>query len=319
MKKNLEKKLQLRRKITEFLRNDYRYEDPAIYDILLYCHTSKNNIIFANNDWEKINPEYTFDTPIPRIVVHDPDKTIFEQSLLRPAFCKAFEDQRKRAQYQAEVFTAPWIVNLQANLIDAEYWGGASPFNKQKAKESEGWDTSPEPITFPNSKGETWQDYVLQNRLEITCGEAPYIVTRYDSTSGGIVPIKERVGMLDRKLRIINENTTTKDDWEYYTLRAVQCCYGYEYQGDNLYLGRKNILDSIIDYYVDRFGEQPNTRYIKLIAETVAWNLFQMDGLELTLPNKENVNAILFDWKDEKIIEFKSLIQEEKPSKSKRK
>lgn len=317
MKKDTEKKLQLRRKASEFLKNSYRYEDPSIYDILLQCRTSKQNIIFANDDWAKENPEYTFDTPIPRIAVHDPDKTIFEQSMIRPSFCKAFSDKRKRAQDKAEVFTAPWIVNLQINLIDAEYWGGESPFNKQKTPEHNGWVTSHEPIPFPNKHDETWQHYVRQNRLEITCGEAPYIVSRYDTTTGEMVPVKERVGMLDRKLRVVNENTTTQQDWEIYALLAVQGCYGYEYQGDNLYLGRKNVLDSIIDYHVDRFDHMPSTRYLKIIAETIAWNFFQMDGLKHTLPNKENVNAIIFDWKGMKILEFKSLIQEQPSSKRK--
>lgn len=311
MKKDLEKKLQLRRKASDFLKKFYRYQHPEIYDILLYCHTSKQNIIFANDDWEKENPEYTFDTPIPRIAVHNPDKTVFEQSMIVPSFCKAFSDKRKRAQYKAEVFTAPWIVNLQLNLIDAEYWGGESPFNKQKDKQNEGWDTIYKPIPFPNKHSETWQQYVRQTRLEITCGEAPYIVSRYDTTTGDIIPVKERVGMLDRKLRVVNENTTTQQDWEIYALYALQSCYGYEYQGDNLYLGRKNVLDSMIDYYLDRFNELPSVRLLKLFAETIAWNFFQMDGLKHTLPNKENVNAIIFDWKGMKILEFKSLMKDQ--------
>ncbi|MBO7084803.1 hypothetical protein J6W20_02645 [bacterium] len=42
--------------------------------------------------------------------------------------------------------------------------------------------------------------------MEITCGEAPYLVSRYDVTDGTlkIQPIAGRVGLLDRKLRIID-------------------------------------------------------------------------------------------------------------------
>ena len=42
------------------------------------------------------------------------------------------------------------------------------------------WETNEEKIVFP--AGKRWQDYVLANRLEISCGEAPYLVSRYDAT-----------------------------------------------------------------------------------------------------------------------------------------
>lgn len=43
-------------------------------------------------------------------------------------------------------------------------------------------------------------------RLEISCGEAPYLVSRYDSVTGKTIKIKNRIGLLDRKLRIVSEN-----------------------------------------------------------------------------------------------------------------
>ena len=42
--------------------------------------------------------------------------------------------------------------------------------------------------------------------MEITCGEAPYLVSRYDVVKGEIIPVEDRIGILDRKLRVINEN-----------------------------------------------------------------------------------------------------------------
>ena len=47
----------------------------------------------------------------------------------------------------------------------------------------------------------------------MACGEAPYLVSRYDTTTGENIPVKNRVGHLNRKLRIVNENTKTKEDW----------------------------------------------------------------------------------------------------------
>ena len=70
------------------------------------------------------------------------------------------------------------------------------------------WDITQERILFPPNK--TWKQYIDSRRLEITCGEAPYIASRYDASTGEAIPIKDRIGILDRKLRIINEIQTMK-------------------------------------------------------------------------------------------------------------
>ena len=48
-------------------------------------------------------------------------------------------------------------------------------------------------------------------RLEISCGEAPYLVSRYDTVTGETIPISQRIGLLDRKLRVVSENTDTEE------------------------------------------------------------------------------------------------------------
>lgn len=87
-----------------------------------------------------------------------------------------------------------------------------------------------------------WTDYVLSTRLEISCGEAPYLVSRYDTITGQPINIIDRIGILDRKIRVINENTYTENDWMYWVLKAYQSIYGFELQGDNLLLARENLL-----------------------------------------------------------------------------
>ena len=52
---------------------------------------------------------------------------------------------------------------------------------------------------------------VVAFRLEISCGEAPYLVSRYDTVTGETIPISQRIGLLDRKLRVISENTDTEE------------------------------------------------------------------------------------------------------------
>ena len=53
-------------------------------------------------------------------------------------------------------------------------------------------------------------------------------ITLYDE-----IPINCRIGILDRKLRVVNENTDTEEDWMNWCIRAFQSVYGYEFQGDN--------------------------------------------------------------------------------------
>ena len=90
------------------------------------------------------------------------------------------------------------------------------------------WTVNEEKIIFDGQQ--TWKKYVDSRRLEITCGEAPYLVSRYDTTTGElIVPPINRIGFLDRKLRVVNENTITEEEWLKWAERAIQSYYGYEY------------------------------------------------------------------------------------------
>ena len=49
-----------------------------------------------------------------------------------------------------------------------------------------------------------WQRYVDSRRLEITCGEAPYLAERYDVSTGEEIEVSSRRGLLDRKLLAIS-------------------------------------------------------------------------------------------------------------------
>lgn len=91
------------------------------------------------------------------------------------------------------------------NYCDEEWFYRKNVFNILQDKQ---WDITQEKILFPPNK--TWRQYIDSRRLEITCGEAPYIASRYDTSTGEAIPIRDRIGILDRKLRIINEIQTMK-------------------------------------------------------------------------------------------------------------
>ena len=109
-------------------------------------------------------------------------------------------------------------------------------------------------------------------------------MSRYDPATGEEIPVKNRVGFLDRKLRIVSENTETEEDWIKWSTKALQSSYGYEFQGDNLLIARINILDSMCEYRDQRFGGKTSDRQILEWANVITWNFWQMDGLTGCIP-----------------------------------
>ena len=107
----------------------------------------------------------------------------------------------------------------------------------------------------------------------------------------------EFVELLDRKLRVISENTDTEEEWFTWTKRAFQSVYGFEYQGDSLLLARENLFVTFVEVYRERFGKLPHLRQMKVIANIIAWNLWQMDGTKYVVPGSCKENKIeIISW-----------------------
>ena len=216
------------------------------------------------------------------------------------------------------------------NHCDEDWFGRGGVFNTENADHT--WTVAEGKIEFP--KRRKWQRYVDSRRLEITCGEAPYLVSRYDVSTGELIfPPIRRIGMLDRKLRIVNENTEGYEDWLKWAIRAFEACYGYEYQGDNVLIARINLLLTFTDYYEERWRRQPDEKLLRQMANRIAWNIWQMDGLKDAVPlgkpheephqisyldllgdtsngNADEPNAApcrIFDWRIKSSILFKKL------------
>lgn len=164
---------------------------------------------------------------------------------------KVLKEQNARAKAKAEVFTPAWMCNKMLNSMEKERLGLEGAFNTENADNT--WTANPNKIPFTCPYN--WQTYVSANSLEITCGEGPFVVSRYDAASGELInPLINRIGILDRKLRVVNENTTTNEEWLKWALQAYQSTYGYEYQGDNLLIARMNLLLTFVDYYKERIA-----------------------------------------------------------------
>lgn len=278
----------------DILEQDIQDISPFLLKILLEDKTTGKFIRFACDEYLKYGEAYAADKEIyPELIIGNNTK------IIQPRTAKSKDEQINRTRKAAEVFTPSWICNEMNNHCDEQWFGRPNVFNTPNGHD---WTPNPEPITFPEdgkNKRAGWMKYIDSKRLEITCGEAPYLVSRYDTTTGEFLPIVKRIGILDRKLRIVNENTNNETDWYKWAKRAFESTYGYEYQGDNLLLARENLLWTFIDYYQQRFGIEPTLVQKKQIANIIAWNVWQMDGLNDTVPfatSEENDNQLeLFD------------------------
>lgn len=249
--------------------------DENLLAILLFDQTTKKNLIWATDDYK--SKGYSSSSHITSSAISGKHGNI-----IKPRIEKSKAEILKRTKDKAEVFTPSWICNAQNNLVDTAWFGKENVFNKELEKM---WVTIYEKVAFPTSDGKTWQDYVKSVRLEITCGEAPYVVSRYDTVTGEIIPLKNRIGLLDRKLRVVNENASSDDEWLNWTTWAFKSVYAFDWQGDNVLLARENLLFSFIDYYLDRFSVMPAINVLTEIATIISWNVWQMDGLKFVIPN----------------------------------
>ena len=255
----------------------YSYPVRTTMRFLLADKTTGENIIWATNTYERYGDGYRQDNQITPELISG-----VYANLIQPRILKAEEEQAARTKSKAEVFTPSWVVCYMNNKCDDDWFGCENVFNTLNG---EHWEPTKEPVHF--EKERDWQRYVDSRRLEITCGEAPYLVSRYDAATGEELPIENRIGILDRKLRVVNENADNEADWLKWTRRAFESTYGYEYQGDNLLVARINLLMTFVDYIQERWRREPNAKELNQIANVICWNIWQMDELKGTIPNKE--------------------------------
>lgn len=263
--------------LVDIKENDIIKYDKELLPILLKDNSSKQNIIWATDNYVIFGDGYGMNEEIITSLI-----TGKNGNIIKPRVNKSKTEQLFRVRDKAEVFTPSWICNKQNNLVDNAWFGAEDIFNSETHN---GWKAIKRVIPFPTIEGNSWQDYVKDVRLEVSCGEAPYLVSRYDTITGNPIEVPERIGLLDRKLRVVCENTTTAEEWNQWATVAFQSTYGFEWQGDNLLLARENLLFTFIDYYRYKFDVVPQVEQLKEIARIISWNIWQMDGLKGVIPN----------------------------------
>ncbi|WP_255201212.1 restriction endonuclease [Ligilactobacillus murinus] len=238
---------------------------PEILDILLIDRTTsttrtKKNIIWANENYIQHGFKYysAKSQMKPNLITGE------RGQLIKPRALKSRELQKERTKSKAEVFTPTWVVKKQNDEVDKDY------------------------------QNDNLETYVKRTWIEITCGEAPYMTTRYDMETGDIIPFEERVGFVDRKLKRINSEVEDKAEWQRLVEEAFKSSYGFEWSGDSLLLARENLLYTYRDYYYAKWSEEPLYGLFEDIAEIISYNVFQMDGLKYIIPLSEKKEKIIY-------------------------
>lgn len=285
-----------------------RYAKNGVLDVLLCDRSTGNNIVWATSAHVDRGVNYA---PKSEIV----KEAITGQNLgvIKTRAEKAVEDQASLTKSFAEVFTPTWICEFMVNEAD-----------KLNDWTSNDLDTV-------NKK----REYIRSKRLEITCGEAPFIVNRYDAADGTAVPFDERIGILDKKLAVVKEIVSSRDTWKKWAKEALESVYGYEYQGDNLLIARINVLRTLEDAIQEAGYEPYRTADLKKLANIISWNFWQMDGLTGYVPfraldesyyqpsifdlliqteempdeanNHEAILAKIYDWSNNSELEYNDM------------
>lgn len=221
----------------------------GLLDKLLLDKSTGKHIMWATDAYTALGPPYERNEQITPELIIGPNA-----SIIKTRARKEMEQQSSRTRQRGEVFTPLWVCRKMCDYADGM------------------------------NETTNWQKYVDARVLEITCGEAPFLVSRYDAETGEAIPVSDRIGLLDRKLRAVNENTQTEEEWLKWAFRAFHATYGYEFQGDNLLIARVNLLMTFEEYLLERWKRKPTvSEYGKLIT-VIVWNIWQMDGLQGTIP-----------------------------------
>ena len=248
------------------------FSDPCLrtfLPVLLQDHTTGKNIIWATD-------------PPPELGVGFADEITLEQLnkvQLVPRVQKRLADQKKRTIKKAEVFTPTWVCKKMADVAENDL------------------------------KGEDWKEYINKTCLEVACGEAPFLTSRYDTTTGQMIAVPDRIGLLDRKLNVLAETFPDYDMWMCWAINAYASTYGYEWQGDSLLLARANMLLTWRENFKWLFGIEPDAGKVRNMAAIISWNIWQMDGLKKTVPGTD-IPCKIKDWKANKEILFKDVGEE---------
>ena len=203
-------------------------------------HIPANNYSWVNEN---------VDTKYPDIAATLKKGLSFDPENVTPNYTRTASDKKSRSKHQAEIVTPIRLVKEMVEHIDKEM----------------------------SATYGSWKNYARSTVIEPACGETPFITTRYDTETGKVLPISERVGVLDRKLKRVSEGARDQKDWARWAMEAVNSVFGFDLDGGNVLIARTNIVDTYADYLMNRWGRFPTNEELNELAEIVSHNYWQDD------------------------------------------
>lgn len=271
----------------------------GLLDRLLADKTTKRHIMWATDAYGELGSRYERNEEIlPELI------TGLNASVIKTRARKELEQQSSRTRQRGEVFTPFFICQKMCDHAHEALRGK-----------------------------DDWKKYVDSRVLEITSGEAPFLASRYNVETGEIIPVPERIGLLDRKLRMVSENAQTEEEWLRWAFRAFHATYAYEFQGDNLLISRVNLLLTFEEHLWERWRRKPMPQEYLRLVNVIAWNLWQMDGLKYAAPTGSLADSIycqlslfpqtlgppdgagdcrVFDWRKQRSFSYTELVGRER-------
>ena len=269
-----------------------RLHSAGLLSRLLADKTTGRNIMWATDAYAEHGAKFERNEQImPELIIGT------NTGIIKTRARKAFEQQTERTRRRAEVFTPLWVCRKMTDY----YYNDCTDISEPRR-------------------------YIDSRQLEITCGESPFLVSRYDTTTGEPIPIAERIGLLDRKLQLVGKTAENEGSWLKLAKRAYESTYGYEFQGDNLLIARVNLIETFAEYMQDRWNREPTTAEMRPIINIITWNVWQMDGLNGRIPYKtadeDNVQlsffeeentaptqppCMIYDWRARRPLEYNTM------------
>ena len=194
-----------------------RLHGLGVLDMLLVDKTTGHNILWTTDAYAERGTQYEATAEITSDLITGEENI----GIIRTRARKAFEQQSARTRQRAEVFTPLWLCKKMCDYLDEVWFRRKDGFFK----------VDPDTGHVFFACGKTWQQYVQSRRLEITCGEGPFLVSRYDAATGYVVPVADRIGILDRKMRVISENAENEDEWLYWERKHFKTSMGMNCKG----------------------------------------------------------------------------------------
>lgn len=229
--------------------------DDLILDILLRDKTTGKPLVFP--------PDQTSGRPSPFLGLED---------------LYGVQSQKDMPDEAEEVQTlCSW--NRKLNQLDEVWFQRSGVFNTPTA---EGWIPAADPVYFEDPFH--WKKYVNQQIYvpDLDWGAA----LTFAGTSENL-PLNERMGQLDRELRLVNENVRSQQEWQKRTSTMLARMLGCAKDPIRLFRARLCVLETCREAFQARFGHLPSARDEKALAHIVARNLFQSEDELNTVPFQE--------------------------------